>query len=54
MKNILLAITGRSPQVVTETLYALHTEGKALPEEFYVITTASFKEKLVKGLFNQT
>ena len=53
MKNILLAITGRSPQVVTETLYALHIEGKALPEELYVITTASFKEKLVKGLFKQ-
>ena len=32
MKNILLAITGASPQVVTVTLYALHTEAKTFPE----------------------
>ena len=53
MKNILLAITGASPQVVTETLYALHAEGKGLPDELYVITTASCKGMLVQGLLDQ-
>jgi len=52
MKNILLAITGASPQVVTETLYALHTEGKTFPEEMYVITTVSTKKMLMDGLFD--
>ncbi|WP_269571468.1 hypothetical protein [Psychromonas ingrahamii] len=39
MKKILLAITGASPQMVTEMLYAFHTEGKTFPEEMYIITT---------------
>jgi len=51
MKNILLAITGASPQVVTETLYALHVEGKAFPDVLYVITTQSCKDMLIRGLF---
>jgi CRISPR-associated protein (TIGR02584 family) len=53
MKNILLAITGASPQVITETLYALHIDGKTFPDEIYVITTTSTKEMLVKGLFEK-
>jgi CRISPR-associated protein (TIGR02584 family) len=53
MKNILLAITGASPQVVTETLYALHAEGKALPDEMYIITTLGTKAMLMDGLFEQ-
>ncbi|MBA6361670.1 TIGR02584 family CRISPR-associated protein [Colwellia sp. BRX8-2] len=52
MKNILLAITGASPQVVTETLYALHTEGKTFPDEMFVITTTSTKAMLMEGLFD--
>jgi CRISPR-associated protein (TIGR02584 family) len=51
MKKILLAITGASPQVVTETLYALHTEGKTFPEEMYIITTLGAKNMLCEGLF---
>lgn len=51
MKNILLAITGASPQVVTETLYALHTQGKTFPEEMYIITTLGAKKMLCEGLF---
>ncbi|GAL02430.1 CRISPR-associated protein NE0113 [Photobacterium aphoticum] len=53
MKNILLCTTGASPQVVTETLYALFTQGKAYPDEMYVITTASAKAMLVEGLLTQ-
>jgi len=51
MKNILLAITGASPQVVTETLYALHIEGKTFPDEMIVITTSGSKDMLMEGFF---
>jgi CRISPR-associated protein (TIGR02584 family) len=51
LKNILLAITGASPQVVTETLYALHIEGKTFPDEVIVITTSGSKAMLMEGFF---
>lgn len=51
MKPVLLAITGASPQVLTETVYALSVQGKTLPEVIHVITTADAKALLVKGLF---
>lgn len=51
MKNILLAITGASPQVVTETLYALHAEGKTFPDEMIIITTSGSKDTLMEGFF---
>jgi len=38
MKKILLALVGLSPQVITETLYALHQEGLGI-DEIHVITT---------------
>ena len=51
MKNRLLAITGASPQVVTETLYALHTEGKTFPDEMYIIITLGSKKMFCEGFF---
>lgn len=40
-RRILLAVTGLSPQIVTETLYALaHTEPAFLPTEVHLLTTA--------------
>jgi len=51
MKNILLATIGANPQVLTETLYALHQSGKAFPDEVFVITTLSAKTMLINGLF---
>ncbi len=51
MKNILLSTTGSSPQVLTETLYALHQSGRPFPEAVYVITTKSTLDDLVNGLF---
>lgn len=40
-RRILLAVTGLSPQVVTETLYALAQEDRArVPTEIHLITTA--------------
>lgn len=38
MANILLAITGLSPQVVTETLYAMHQESICV-DEIHIVTT---------------
>lgn len=51
MKNILLATIGASPQVLTETLYAIHLSGKPFPDEVFVITTLSAKPLLMNGLF---
>ncbi|HCT7944816.1 TPA: TIGR02584 family CRISPR-associated protein [Raoultella ornithinolytica] len=51
MKHILLATIGASPQVLTETLYALHQSGKPFPDEVFVITTGVARQKLVNGLF---
>lgn len=48
MKNVLVTVTGASPQVLTETLYALHTQGKSFPEEVYVITTFNSKQTLAE------
>lgn len=51
MKNILLAACGLSPQVITETLYALLHEGRQ-PHAVQVITTRPGKERLLAGLFD--
>ena len=51
-KNILLCVTGLTPQVVTETLYALHKSGADLPTEIYVLTTAEGAERARLTLIN--
>ena len=43
MKNILLAVTGLSPQVITETLFALHQNNQRV-DEIHIITTREGKE----------
>lgn len=50
MKNILLSSTGASPQVLTETLFAIAKSGRPFPDEVYVITTRSSKDVLLNGL----
>ena len=49
-KRILLSVTGMSPAVVTETLYALVTEKGFIPTEIQVITTEQGKNKLLEAL----
>lgn len=49
-KRILLSVTGMSPAVVTETLYALVTEKSFVPTEIQVITTEQGKNKLLQTL----
>jgi CRISPR-associated protein Csx14 len=49
MKNILLAVTGLSPQVITETLYALHQSARQV-DAIHVITTRHGKDMIYSGL----
>lgn len=52
-KHILLATTGESSQVVTETLYAIHQKGEAWPDEIRIITTLFGKARAEKGLLHE-
>ncbi|MBN1292946.1 MAG: TIGR02584 family CRISPR-associated protein [Candidatus Latescibacteria bacterium] len=45
MKNILLAVIGLSPQVITETLFALHQQRRRI-DAIHVITTRKGKEAI--------
>ncbi|NVM21960.1 MAG: TIGR02584 family CRISPR-associated protein [Desulfobacterales bacterium] len=45
MKNILLAVVGLSPQVVTETLFALHQQNRTI-DAIHIITTRQGKEQI--------
>ncbi|WP_028315712.1 CRISPR-associated ring nuclease Csm6 [Desulfatibacillum aliphaticivorans] len=49
MKNILLAVVGLSPQVVTEALYALHQQQKEV-HAIHIITTRDGKEQVYANL----
>ena len=52
-KHTLLATTGASPQVVTETLYAIHHENMQWPDDIYIITTSRGAKNAVQGLIDQ-
>jgi CRISPR-associated protein (TIGR02584 family) len=54
-RRILLAVTGLTPQVVTETLYALacRTESPWIPDEIHLITTATGAENARLNLLLQ-
>jgi CRISPR-associated protein (TIGR02584 family) len=49
-KNILLAVTGLSPQVVTETLFGIIQADIEWPDEIQIITTKKGKEQARLGL----
>lgn len=51
-QQILLCVTGLTPQVVTETLYALHTEGQPMPTSIYILSTAEGAERSRLTLIN--
>lgn len=53
MKNVLLAVSGLSPQVITETLYALHQQHKRI-DAIHIITTRPGKEKINAFLLSST
>jgi CRISPR-associated protein Csx14 len=51
LKNILLAVSGLSPQVITEALYALWYQGRPV-SRLEIITTRTGKERIFAGLFS--
>jgi CRISPR-associated protein Csx14 len=51
MKNILLAVTGLSPQVITETLYALF-QNRQTVDAVHVITTRNGRESIYATLLS--
>lgn len=53
-RRILLSVTGLSPQVVTETLFALSTANRAqIPTEVHVITTTEGAERVRLALLSR-
>jgi CRISPR-associated protein (TIGR02584 family) len=52
-KYILLCVTGLSPQVITETLYALTQVEKKRIDEICVITTLKGKQEIMKNLLDK-
>ena len=56
-KKILLCVTGLSPQVITETLYALAVEPdlaqRWIPDEVHVITTLEGAERVQLTLLDE-
>lgn len=46
MKNILICVTGLTPQIVTETLYCLTVQKKKNIDELYILTTLKGKNVL--------
>jgi len=51
-QSILLAVTGLTPQVVTETLYALHDQGEPLPSSIHILSTAEGCQRAKLTLIN--
>lgn len=51
MRNVLLAVSGLSPQVITETLFALHELGKRV-DEIHVITTRKGRDMIASSLLD--
>lgn len=50
-RRILLCVSGMSPAVITETLYALVTQATPfVPDEVHVVTTALGKQKILAEL----
>ncbi len=52
-RNVLIAVTGLSPQVVTETLYAfINKQPDLFPEEIKIITTIQGKQRILTDLLH--
>lgn len=50
-RRVLVAVTGMSPQVVTETLWALMMQGE-LPNEIHLITTSHGRNRAIRDLLD--
>ena len=52
VQSVLLAVTGLTPQVITETLYALHHQGQIMPEKIHILTTSEGYQRAKLTLIN--
>lgn len=52
-KKILVAVTGMSPQIITETLFALYQRDQWVPAEIWVLTTDTGKQQIVNNLLGE-
>ncbi|MBW1798797.1 MAG: TIGR02584 family CRISPR-associated protein, partial [Deltaproteobacteria bacterium] len=53
MENVLLAVVGLSPQVITETLFALHQQKRSV-DAIHIITTRQGREMINAHLLSPT
>lgn len=51
--HVLIAVTGMTPQVVTETLYGLAEKAAPWPEQVKIITTRKGADVVARGLFDE-
>ena len=51
-RRVMLCVTGMSPQIVTETLYALVVEQSFIPTEIRIITTVQGRNKIIGELLD--
>jgi CRISPR-associated protein, NE0113 family len=52
-RRVLVAVTGMSPQILTETVYALYTQQNWLPDEIFVLTTQTGYNNIVRNLLGE-
>ncbi|MCX7858029.1 MAG: CRISPR-associated ring nuclease Csm6 [Deltaproteobacteria bacterium] len=53
MRDVLVFVAGATPQIITETIYALlHKSPPVIPDEIYVITTKAGKDIIEKSLID--
>lgn len=52
-RRVLLAVVGTSPQVLTETLYALYQQQQWWPDDLLILTTTRGRDLLVKSLITE-
>lgn len=50
--NVLIAVTGGSPQVITETLYSIIKKDLPWPDQIDILTTGFGKQNAIKALLN--
>ncbi len=54
MRKILLCVSGTTPQIITETIYALAVlrDPPFIPHEIHVITTSIGRDFILENLLN--
>ncbi len=52
-KKVLVAVTGSTPQILTETVYGLYRERNWIPDEIHVLTTTHGRDNIQNKLFDK-